>query len=107
MPCTEKKFLVTFMAGSLPHRSPPSTFLLPCPHASKLAAIARYCSRSLKGALDASMAAGFLVPLTKRLIQTVIPLIYFGANFLKIGVPWGIASKILESMCFIRFFSPI
>ena len=40
-----------------------------CPHAPKLAAIARYCSRSLKRALDESMAAGFLVPLMERLIS--------------------------------------
>ena len=65
---TEKNFpfsLVWAVAETVP---PPSTFLLPCPHAPKLAAIARYCSRSLKRALDESMAAGFLVRLMERLI---------------------------------------
>ena len=98
-----KKFSLQFTDASGRNRSPPSTFLLPCPHAPKLAAIARYCSRSLKRALDESMAAGLIVPLMERLISDHDPLIYFCANFLKMGVPQGAASKMLESMCFISF----
>ena len=49
------------------------------------------------------MAAGFLVLLMERLIPDREPLIQSGVNFLKIGVPYGVASKMLESMCFISF----
>ena len=88
MPCTKKKVFVSGLLRADVHTvPPPSTFLLLCPHAPKLAAIARYCSRSLKRALDESMAAGFLVPLMERLIPDRDPTDLFLCKFSENGGP--------------------
>ena len=63
---TKKKVSSAVYPGQFPAPFPPINFLLL--RAPKLAAIARYCSRSLKRAQAESMAAGFIVPLMERLI---------------------------------------
>ena len=69
--------------GHPPPLHAPSTFLLLCPYAPKLAPIARYCRRSFWRALDEVVATRFHTRMMKRLIRTVIQLISFLQFFWK------------------------
>ena len=81
------RIFVSGFSGFYTHLFPPPTFLLLRPNASKNAAIARYCSRSLRRALDESMAAGFLVTLMGRLIPDRDPTGSFLCKFSENGGP--------------------
>ena len=69
------------------HQSPPSTFSLPCPYASKNTAVARYCSRSCKRNLVQVVATRFLTPLMERLFSDLDQLFHFLHQFSKLGGP--------------------
>ena len=81
VPCTKIKVFSFVSRGHLPSLQAPSTFLLLCPYAPKLAPTARYCSRSFKRALDEVMAAGFLIRMVERLFSDRDQLNPFCAKF--------------------------
>ena len=83
VPRVEKKVFCLVSRGRCRSLSAPSTFLLLCPYAPKLAAIARYCRRSFRRALDEVVAAGFLIRMMARWFRTAIQLITFCAKFLE------------------------
>ena len=86
-PCKIASEIFSGFSHFYTHQSPPSTFLLLCPNASKNAAIARYCSRSCKGNLIQVVAIRFLTPLMERLFSDWDHLFHFCKKFRKWGVP--------------------
>ena len=104
VPCTGKKQIYFSIAwSSHAAASLLNFFWLLTLNGEKRTQVERCCRKSLQRALYEVVAAGSLAPSIKRMISDRDPTDSILSEFSENGVPYGAASIIFWSMCFVSF----